>query len=518
MNGPVEPGGKPAGRARIGRRELLGGALAAGSVAVAYAALGHPFGVLESSNDGVSTAPGEDAISSENVQISHLLRRAGFGMTRAEYDRYQSMGLSATLDEVLDFAAVDDSAAEELSAQIKIDATTRALPTVWWLVRMANTKRPLQEKMTLFWHGLLTSQISEVKDPQAMVVQNEFFRSHAMDRFPDILKGISKDPAMMTYLDIAGSNQRAPNENYARELMELFSLGVGNYTETDVREAARAFTGWAVPRERVNAGTFTLKEPVFRPQAHDNGRKTFLGETGNFGPDEIIDIITKQPASAAYIVRRLFSFFVYPDPTDAELAPFIEVYKTQDMRIGAVVEAMLRSEVFKSAKAYRGIVKSPVEYAIGAMKALDLQQNLGQVLGQQGQRGPNGGALASMGQVLFEPPNVAGWPGGASWLNSATIFARLNFLNSITSGSNATQRNNAGARRQAAATPTAPAGLGTAEDALAHFLPLTVDGVLPDDARQVLIDYAGGEETPLSAEKLRGLVYLVLGTPQFHLS
>jgi uncharacterized protein (DUF1800 family) len=379
--------------------------------------------------------------------------------------------------------------------------------------------------MTLFWHGLLTSQISEVKDPQAMVAQNEFFRSHAMDRFPDILKGITKDAAMMTYLDIAGSNRRAPNENYARELMELFSLGVGNYTETDVREAARAFTGWNVPRERADPGAFTLKEPVYRPQAFDNGSKTFLGQTGNFGPDDIVDIITKQPASAQYIVRRLFRFFVYPDPSDDDLKPFVDVYQQNDMRIGPVVEAMLRSEVFTSPKAYRAIVKSPTEYAISAIKALELQGSLTQLLSQQGQRGRDGGALAAMGQVLFEPPNVAGWPGGTSWLNSATIFAHLNFLNTVTGGAaiaarpGQQQRPNAAARRQPTPTPSAAqAELGTADDALSHYLPFVVDDGLPDDARRVLVDYAGGAQAALSPERLRGLVYLVLGSPQFHLS
>jgi uncharacterized protein (DUF1800 family) len=344
-----------------------------------------------------------------------------------------------------------------------------------------------------------------------------------MDRFPDILKGISHDPAMMTYLDIDGSSRRAPNENYARELMELFSLGVGNYTETDVREAARAFTGWNVPRERLNPGAFTLKEPVFRPNAFDNGTKTFLGETGNFKPEDIVDIITKQPASAQYIVRRLFSFFVFPDPGDDDIKPFVEVYNANDMRIGPVVEAMLRSEAFYSPRAYRAIVKSPTEYAISAVKALGLQKTVSRILATGG-RNAGGGQLGSMGQILFEPPNVAGWPGGASWLNSATIFARLNFLNMLTSGAEVSQqqpqRPNANVRRpQPTPTPIPmQSSLGTAASALDHYLPFTVDGVLPDDARQVLLDYAGGADTTLAPEQLRGLVYLALGSPQFHLS
>jgi uncharacterized protein (DUF1800 family) len=524
--GPQESGG---GSARIGRRQLLGGAIAAGSVAVAYAALGDPLGIIARGRGSKDDA---SAIEQESVQISHLLRRAGFGVSREEHDRYQAMGLQATLDEVLNYQGIDDSVAEDLAATFTIDSTTRGLPQVWWLTRMANTKRPLQEKMTFFWHGLLTSQISEVRDPVAMVTQNEFLRANAMARFPDILKGIARDPAMMTYLDIDGSRRQAPNENYARELMELFALGVGNYTEADVREAARAFTGWNVPRQRTDGPAFLLQEPVFRPGAYDNGTKTFLGQTGAFEPDDIVDIIVKQPASARYIVGRLFSFFVWPDPTDADLQPFLDVYEASDMRIGAVVEAMLRSDVFYSPKAYRAIVKSPVEYAVGALKALGLEETITQLF-PQGQRNQGGGQLTAMGQTLFEPPNVAGWPGGTAWLNSATIFARLNFINAVTGGTASAapqgrpgqqpQGQNAAARRQqqqqqAQAANALPAELGTAGQALAHYLPMIADDNLPDDARQVLLDYAGGGATALDAARLRGLVYLVLASPQFHLS
>ncbi len=509
---------------RIGRRAVLGGALAAGSVAVAYAALGDKLGLLGSSAETTVSTPGDTvAIKDENVQISHLLRRAGFGTTREEFDRYQAIGLEATLQELLNYESIDDSAAVDLAAQVAIEPGTRSLPTAWWLVRIANTKRPLQEKMTVFWHGLLTSQFSEVKDAGAMVRQNEFFRSHAMDRFPDILKGISRDPAMMVYLDIAGSSRRAPNENYSRELMELFALGVGNYTEDDVREGARAFTGWRVPRNRVDAVLYTLEEPVFQPQLFDNGTKTFLGQTGNFGPDDIVDIVTTQPASAQYIVRRLFAFFVFPDPTDEEIKPFVQVYEANDMRIGAVVEAMLRSEVFYSEKAYRAIVKSPTEYAVSAAKALGLQATIGSLFGGGLARAQGATQLGSMGQVLFEPPNVAGWPGGTNWLNSSTMFARLNLLNGLTGGAslaNQTARRQQPAQRQQP-TPTPPPAtttVATAEQTLAHYLPFVLDDNVPADTRQVYLDYAGDPAATLSADKLRGLVYLVLGSPQFHLS
>ena len=498
---------------RLTRRSLVGGALAASSVAVAYAAVGGriPLGDSNASSpaDALTDA---DAISRESVRISHLLRRVGFGASAAEHEHYQTLGLEGTITELVNYATVDDSEALELAGHIEINAQNRGAPPVWWLIRMANTRRPLQEKMTLFWHGLLTSQMSVVRDPLAMVAQNEFFRGHALDSFPSILTGISMDPAMMVYLDTSGSHRRAPNENYARELMELFSLGEGNYSEQDVREAARAFTGWQVPRARREPNRRMLLEPVFRRRRFDNGTKTFLGHQGNFHPDEIVAIVVEQPAAADYITRRLFSFFVYQDPTDTDLAPFIDIYNTSGGNIGAVVEAMLRSDVFYSPRAYRALVKSPIEYVVGATKALGHQTTIAESLttGRRRRRRRTEGALGPMGQVPFEPPNVAGWPGGAAWLNSATIFARLNFINDLTSRP-------AGGPVRGPSSPVAP-DLGTAAQLLAHYLPLVLDDNVSDEARQILFEYAGGPDAPLTTKTLKGLVYLILGAPQFHLS
>jgi uncharacterized protein (DUF1800 family) len=347
-----------------------------------------------------------------------------------------------------------------------------------------------------------------------MVAQNEFFRAHALDSFPSILRGISMDRAMMVYLNVDGSVRRAPNENYARELMELFSLGEGNYSEGDVREAARAFTGWQVPRNRNDAGVVSFGEPNFRREQFDDGEKTFLGVTGNFRPDDIVDIIARQPAAAAYITKRLFSFFVYPNPTEKDIEPFIRVYDESGGSIGAIVEAMLRSEVFYSPRAYRSLVKSPVEYVISAAKAVGLETGLGQmaILGPRG----NGGFLGDMGQIPFEPPNVAGWPGGAQWLNSATFFARLNFINQLIG--DAPQPRGEQAPQPLPAHFALAGRLGTSSQALDYYLPLTVDGNLPRKGYEVLTKYAGGSDATLSPESLRGLVYLVLGSPQFHLS
>ncbi|HLF79561.1 MAG TPA: DUF1800 domain-containing protein, partial [Dehalococcoidia bacterium] len=412
---------------RVSRRGVIGGSLAAASLAVTYAALTDPWDLL----GGESVRGDADAIKRESVKVSHLLRRSGFGVTREEHDYYQSLGLEGTLDVLLNPSRVDDSETEWLISQIPPGPGGRANATLIWLTRMANTKRPLPEKMTLFWHGLLTSQLSVVRDPDAMLVQNQFFREHAFDAFPAILRGISTDPAMMVYLNVDGSNRTSPNENYARELMELFALGEGNYSEQDVREAARAFTGWQVPQQPMAGGTRKAGEPVFRPQRFDGGTKTFLGRTGNFRPEDIVNIIAEQPAAAAHVTRRLFSFFVYPEPAERALKPFVAEYEKSGGNIGTVVEAILRSDVFYSPKAYRSIVKSPLEYSIGALKALGMPAIAPLLVAGAG---PRGGVLANMGQIPFEPPNVAGWPGNATWLNSATMFARLNLLNLATSG------------------------------------------------------------------------------------
>ncbi|HWO73531.1 MAG TPA: DUF1800 domain-containing protein [Dehalococcoidia bacterium] len=492
---------------RSTRRAVLAGAGAAASLAALYAAFGDRF--LGGPNPPAAAGEAR-ALEREEVRISHLLRRAGFGVSQPELTRYLQMGLDATLDELLSFEAVDDSEAERLADALPLD--NRGAPVARWVVRMANTKRPLQEKMTLFWHGLLTSQLSVVRDGNAMQAQIDFFRANAFGSFPDLLKGISRDAAMMVYLDIDGSRAEAPNENYARELMELFALGVGNYTEQDVREAARAFTGWRVPRQRGDSGP-TLGEPVFLPRIHDNGVKTFLGRTGNFGPDEIVDIITEQPASARYIVRRLFSYFVYPDPDDEDLEPFTAVYLANGRRIGPVVEALFKSDVFYSPRAYRALIKSPLEYAIGALKALGLQNEASALLvapgGPEGGRGGAGGRLGEMGQVPMEPPNVAGWRGGPAWLNSATMFARLNFIDAASRGLLFPR----GVRR---ADPELP--FQTAAEALDLYLPLLLDDNVPEEQRQTFIEYAGGLDAVLSAEKKQGLVYLLLGSPQFHLA
>lgn len=515
----------PALHKRATRRALIGGALTAGSVAVAYAAFGDSLRESATGTDSAAVDPSAmdaAALSKESVRINHLLRRAGFGASPAEYDRFQTMGLEATVGELVNYTSVDDQRALDLAATVRTGPEDREAPALWWLTLMANTKRPLQEKMTLFWHGLLTSQISVVRDPAAMLVQNEFFRAHAVADLRSILRGITHDPAMMVYLDTAGSQRRAPNENYARELMELFALGEGNYTEQDVREAARAFTGWTVPRTRLDVG-FTLEQPVYRPQQFDSGKKSFLGREGEFRADDIVQIITEQSAASRHIVRQLYAYFIHDAPSNADIEPFVRVFDSNQQRVGPVVEAMLRSDVFYSLRAYRSLVKSPIEYVVGAIKALDLQEQIVALTNAgQGARG-GGGVLGAMGQIPFDPPNVAGWPAGRHWFNSTTLYARLNFINTITGGGPPERAGNADrpnqARRQAQQQQTMVwPGLETAAAVTSRYLPLLLDDNLPDEARALLLDYPGSPDATLTPEVQRGLAYLMLASPQYHLS
>ncbi|HEY6327217.1 MAG TPA: DUF1800 domain-containing protein, partial [Candidatus Cybelea sp.] len=279
---------------------------------------------------------------------------------------------------------------------------------LWWLTRML-TETPLQEKLTLYFHGHFTSRGTPIF-PWITYNQNALFRKYALGNLRDLTKDVSKDAAMLIYLNGNMNVTAHPNENYARELMELFTLGVDHYTENDVRESARAWTGW-----RVVNRTDTVS---FDASQHDSGSKTFLGRTGNFGGDDIVDIIFAQPQCARFFAASLLSWFVYNNPEPQLVDPVAALLRKHDYELAPAVSAILSSNVFYSARAYRALVKSPVEFVVGTYKALGLKQVDDTALP----------ALQQMGQRLFFPPNVAGWPGGQNWLTSGTMLARQNFL------------------------------------------------------------------------------------------
>ncbi|MCC6381578.1 MAG: DUF1800 domain-containing protein [Dehalococcoidia bacterium] len=524
---------------RTSRRTLLAGSAAVAAAGTTAAVLGLEYA---GSGGGVgpvvaAEAPGKANISlpatidlrapiaDARTRAAHLLRRAGFGGTAEEIDEFAQLSREEAADRLLDFAGVDNSALEGRLAKAGLvlgDAAgdargpARLITDMQrrWLMRMAYTARPLEERMTLIWHGLLTSQVSKIGPLRArlMVTQNELFRHMALARYDDLVKAVSKDPAMLIYLDTVESAKEHPNENYARELMELFTMGVGNYTEQDVRESARAFTGWRITppeRPKVDPNTLTpeekrkLQQEVFanyRPtfvmaqRQHDGGQKAFLGQTGAFNGDDIVDIIMRQPATGRFVTRRLFSELANDSPEPATLDRLVAVWDDSGHDVRAVVRAILTSDEFYSQASYRAFVRSPVEFAVHAVRALEIETDF--------RFYPRYGPL--MEQVLFEPPSVAGWPGGAAWLSSSTFFARLNYVDAFLS---------AAGRGRATAIP-ALSRASTPTAAIDRALATLVDDDVSVGARQALYEYAS--RLP-AGEQAAGIAYLVLASPEYQL-
>lgn len=388
---------------------------------------------------------------------AHLLNRAGFGSPPAEIDRFADAGLHRAVEVLLqgeDPAAVpipswadahaleqereDRAGMRRMEGGEKQQAMREVFQKrerarlmdlrAWWLHRMRTAPHPLQEKMTLLLHGHFATAFIKVRSAYAMFLQNQTFRSHALGNWKDLVHAIARDPAMLIYLDGIQNTRNAPNENFAREVMELFTLGEGHYTEQDITEAARAFTGWRFDRR-----TFTID---YLEQRHDPGRKAFLGRKGNFDGDDIIDQIFKQDQAAVWVAQKLWTFFAYENPEPAVVKGLAGVLRDHRFELKPALEAIFTSRAFYAERAYRTQVKSPVQWLIGTVRMLEAplpEPGVAQRL------------LASLGQDLFEPPNVKGWDGGIAWMTAASLAQRYEAASSLAYG-RAGQR----ARRQIA--------------------------------------------------------------------
>ncbi len=511
VGGSAPAARKRRGGPRVSRRTLLVGAGVAGLASVAVAA-GFTVHNLTASHN--ATQIGSDQ------QIAHLLRRAGFGAGPGDVASYGALGLSGAVDRLLNFQKISNADLDQRIASANFDYSTVVDIQLWWLTRMLYSAHPLEEKMTLFWAGLLTSSFSKVggkKGYPLIKQQNDFLRQNAFGRFDDLLAGITIDPAMLFWLDGNHSLKGAPNENFAREEMELFSMGVGNYTQTDIEQSARALTGWVVD--------FQTGKAVFRPQFHDTGNKTFLGQTGNFDYKDIARIICTQAVTPKFLATRLWRFFAYETPSAADIQPLVDAWHSSNHNIGAMMKAMLNSPAFYSPQAYRARIKSPAEFVVGGLR------NLGLNVPAQGKQGARTlvGALDIMGQTLFDPPNVAGWPGdqvSANWLNTGAWMTRVNVINALVEYMSASpdfvQRVQADIQKQ---------HIDTADKFVAYVLNQLIDGQIDSPRRQMLVDYvnsspagsgsdslalAGGKR--LSGESVRGLYYLVMSMPEYQLN
>ena len=478
---PPAPASKPIWKRPVSRRAVLAtGAAGAAAAAVAVLWKGNELSqILDHVRDMTHGYTG--ALSNQRTRVAHLLRRAGFAATPGELDRYAAMGPTDATKTILNYQSVSNAKLESDLPAIDVTGARGGASIAaiqgWWLQRMAETARPLEEKMTLFWHGLLTSGLDKA-GPAQMFTQNQLYRKMALANFDDLLKAVSKDPAMMVYLDTETNRKGKPNENYARELMELFTTGIGHYTETDVQESARSFTGWTLRGGKLRDATDSL----FVPRLHDAGMKTFMGKTGNFTGDDIVEMLVPLRATAERLSTRLFTFFAYPNPEPDIVHHLADVFQKSRYNVGAVVAEIFGMDAFYSEKAYRALVKSPAELVAHTIKATSADPKA---------YTQAAAAMAPMGQVLFYPPNVAGWPGGTAWINSSTLLARVNFANA------ATQRMRASLPEQ---TPD-------------QLLRTLVDGNVTSTTANGIHDYV--QQHPGDQA---GLLFMVLATPEFQLN
>jgi uncharacterized protein (DUF1800 family) len=286
----------------------------------------------------------------------------------------------------------------------------------WWVREMVTTRSPLTERMTLFWHDHFPSGEDKVHYPQLMFRQNALLRRDALGNFGDLLHAVSKDPAMLQYLDGAGSRKGRPNENFAREVMELFTLGEGHYSQRDVTEAARAYTGWTL-----DPNTLAYQ---FNPKIHDDGDKTVLGRMGPFDGDQVLDILLAQPETATFITTELWREFISETPDPVQIAPIAERFRALHYDIKTALRGLFLSEAFWDERNRGVLVKSPAEFVVGAVRQFDIGYADQDVT-------PLAGQVRNFGENLFYPPNVKGWPGGENWINSTTLLARKQFIEQL---------------------------------------------------------------------------------------
>ena len=386
-------------------------------------------------------------------QMAHLLRRAGFGATPDELDRAMEAGYEVTVKDLLD-PGPPDVLPEDLIRRYHIDQSElrgSGAAGSYWVYRMVMTSSPLREKICLFWHRVFATAATKLIQSRPLMNQIEMFRQYGMGSLRDLLVQLSRDPAMIMWLDNQDNHKGSINENYGREILELFSMGVGSYTEDDIKECARAFTGWRV----VNPDYMSIKmrNNTARPfgymswqfeyddDDHDHGQKTFLGETGDFNGEDAVDIICKQEATARFISRHLYHYFVADEepvpqwphtmPRDPEAIDVMTAaYFDSGYSIEAMLRAMFSSDFFKSEASHFARTKSPAEMVVGAMRlagGLEIPSS---------ETYAAAGACGGMGQGLLAPPSVEGWQGGSEWINTGAYVQRLNFVGKTLSDPN----------------------------------------------------------------------------------
>ena len=465
----------------------------------------------------------------KNVQlIAHLMRRAGFGASREELAARAAQGYEATVDGLLS-PGDDDRISDYLVRRFHPEISSMMGPVgagEGWLYRIATTTTPLQEKMALFWHSIFATGYNKVNHGKALSDQTRMFRRHSTGSLRTLLVELSKDPAMIIWLDNQDNHKDAINENYGRELLELFSMGVGNYTEDDIKECARAFTGWTI----ANLAYMEIRSQrdsdwpygrialhfEYHPEDHDDGEKEFLGERGRFNGEDIVDIICRQPATARFIARHLYSFFVadeppvpewpYTPPADPQaVEQLVQAYFDNDYNIGAMLRVLFNSGFFKSESAWYTKVKSPVELVAGVLRLT------GEFDRPRYEMTHRFDQTAYMGQILNNPPSVEGWHQGTDWLDSGTLVERINFASQQIGDAS-----KPGIQAMVHRIGSEFTGPGSAEGLVDACLEAVGGLSVAGDTRRVLVDFAA--QGSVDRQHITDVLQMVAATQEFQRS
>ncbi len=465
----------------------------------------------------------------DQAKVAHLLRRFGLGASEAEIDFYGKGGLTAAIDRLLNYEDTDEGFGLDPSVFANPDNGIINMRgyQLWWYLRLVTTRHPFEQKMTIFWHDHFATSAAKVDVGEAMYRHIETLRTFSTGKFGTLLTEISKDPAMLYWLDNNENIKGTAQENFAREVMELFTLGVDNgYTEKDIQEAARALTGWTfgirrgarvVPTEKPNRNT----QFQFVLARHDEGEKTVFGKTGKFDGDDVLKILLDKPETAQYITKKIWEWFVYENPSQSTIDAYSKKWTESGLDIKALVRAIVTSEEFYGPKAMRSTIKNPIDFCVSSFRSLGLGSAILSRIGA-GQDDQNrrrfAGSVAivhqktqAMGMELLFPPDVDGWVGGQEWISTATMVERIKWADILFGA-----QNRGIMQLIAQNLPT----VGAQPKVLVDRLLSVFDAQIPREKVQTLyssaIENSGGTVTARNLQPtMQAVTRLIFGSPEF---
>jgi uncharacterized protein (DUF1800 family) len=452
-------------------------------------------------------------------EIRHLYRRAAFAPTVAEVNAALNVPIAQLVEQLLANQPTPSPPgwANNLPYTGTLTSQQQQDYRNWirelrerWIRLMLGQPLSTTEKMTLFWHGHFATQYSTVQVPQYHYKMNALLRQYALGNFKDMVKAVSYDPCMLIYLDGIRNTVGAPNENYAREVMELFTIGIGNYTQADIQNAAKAFTGWQVRG----------LDAIYTPSRHDNTIKTFMGQSGNFDGNQIIDIIFQQAETARFICRKLYRFFIYEIPDEAIVDQLATTFRNNNYEIKPVLRQLFNSAHFYDPLTISAEITAPVERAVGAIRQLGIPIPANSNIVPSYVRASG----ETFGQSLFEPPNVAGWPGYRQWINTTSLLARNQFTDSIVTGRTLTNQNigfKVNPITFAMMFPLPNDAIALVNDIIAHLIPMPVSNarrtMLLETLLQGIEVYDWNISDPQAPARIEGLLKVMFRMAEYQL-